>query len=51
MKAFKSYSPNRQTDTHTHTEYENITFPHTPAVTSVLNYEFMMKHESFHLLH
>ena len=41
VKAFKSYSPNRQTHrqtdrqthththTHTHTQYENITFPHT----------------------
>ena len=39
-KAFKSYSLNRQTDRHTHTQahrqtdgqYENITFPHTRAV-------------------
>ena len=34
--AFKSYSPNRQTDTqihrHTHRQYEKITFPHKRAV-------------------
>ena len=40
VKAFKSYSPDRQTYRQTHTQYENITFPHIWVVINMKLKEF-----------
>ena len=47
MSSFESHNPHRhtrtdrhaQTDTHTHRQYENITFPHTRAVKMKFQYK------------